>query len=70
MKLSDIYIKNIAGSYNSKSAVTFLCSDAVPCENILLVDINLNYTVPDRPQTARFNVMGKLQGLEVLNSRF
>ncbi|KAK8998800.1 hypothetical protein V6N11_069986 [Hibiscus sabdariffa] len=50
VKLKDILIRNISGTYNTKSAVTLLCSSDAPCENIRLVNISLNYLVPHTPR--------------------
>lgn len=70
MKLSNIDFKNISGTYNTESGVTLLCSSGVPCENIHLIDINLNPTEPETPREGRFNVKGVVNGLEILNSSF
>ncbi|GAV64164.1 Glyco_hydro_28 domain-containing protein, partial [Cephalotus follicularis] len=68
--LSNIIIKNITGTYNSNSAVALLCSTGVPCENIQLVDINLNNVVPENTRQGRLSVKGILNGLQVINSTF
>ncbi|KAK5794491.1 hypothetical protein PVK06_035722 [Gossypium arboreum] len=70
VKLKDIFIKNINGTYSTKSAVIFLCSSEAPCENVQLVNINLNYLVPNSPRQGRLNIKGFLNGLQVINSRF
>ncbi|KAF3456273.1 hypothetical protein FNV43_RR00923 [Rhamnella rubrinervis] len=70
VKLTDIQIKNISGTYNSEFAVTLLCSSVAPCENLTLADISLSNTKPDSSQTGRFSVNGGLHGLDVLNSSF
>lgn len=70
MKLSNIHFKNISGTYNTESGVTLICSSGVPCENIHLIDINLNPTEPETPREGRFNVKGVVNGLEILNSSF
>lgn len=70
VKLSNIDFKNISGTYNTESGVTLLCSSGVPCENIHLIDINLNPTEPETPREGRFNVKGVVNGLEILNSSF
>ncbi|XP_021291843.1 exopolygalacturonase-like [Herrania umbratica] len=70
VKLTDIFIRNVNGTYNTKSAVTLLCSTEVPCENVQLVNISLNYVVPDSPRQGRWSMKGFLHGLQVINSRF
>lgn len=70
VKLSNIDFKNISGTYNTESGVTLICSSGVPCENIHLIDINLNPTEPETPREGRFNVKGVVNGLEILNSSF
>ncbi|OMO98562.1 Glycoside hydrolase, family 28 [Corchorus olitorius] len=70
VKLRDISIKNINGTYNTKSAVAFFCSTEVPCENVHLVNVNLKYLVPDNPRQGRLSIKGYLNGLQVINSRF
>ncbi|KAK9287789.1 hypothetical protein L1049_016229 [Liquidambar formosana] len=44
VKLSNISFKNIRGTSNTKPAVTIRCSSTTPCENMELVNVNLNYT--------------------------
>ncbi|KAK6278554.1 hypothetical protein POUND7_018821 [Theobroma cacao] len=70
VKLTDIFIRNVNGTYNTNSAVTLLCSTEVPCENVQLVNISLNYVVPDSPRQGRLSMKGFLHGLQVINSRF
>lgn len=70
VELSNIHFKNISGTYNTESGVTLICSSGVPCENIHLIDINLNPTEPETPREGRFNVKGVVNGLEILNSSF
>ncbi|XVE65581.1 hypothetical protein DITRI_Ditri08aG0011400 [Diplodiscus trichospermus] len=71
VKLTDILIRNINGTYNTKSAVTLLCSSEVPCQNVQLVNISLKDAVPDsRPRQGRLSMKGFLHGLQVINSRF
>ncbi|XP_038992212.1 exopolygalacturonase-like [Hibiscus syriacus] len=70
VKVKDILIRNISGTYNTKSAVTLLCSSDAPCEDIRLVNISLNYLVPHTPRQGRFNIKGFLNGLQVINSKF
>ncbi|XVF62542.1 hypothetical protein PTKIN_Ptkin09bG0016300 [Pterospermum kingtungense] len=71
VKLTDIFIRTIKGTYNTKSAVTLLCSSEVPCENVHLVNISLNHVVPDTtPRQGRLSLNGFLNGLQVINSWF
>lgn len=70
VELSNIHFKNISGTYNTESGVTLICSSGVPCDNIHLIDINLNPTEPETPREGRFNVKGVVNGLEILNSSF
>lgn len=41
MKLTDIHFKNIRGTTNSKAPVALHCSEALPCEGVEFVDIDL-----------------------------
>ncbi|XP_059298475.1 exopolygalacturonase clone GBGE184 [Lycium ferocissimum] len=41
VKLVDIHFKNIRGTTNSKAPVALNCSEALPCDGIELVDIDL-----------------------------
>ncbi|KAJ4844966.1 hypothetical protein Tsubulata_011697 [Turnera subulata] len=69
VKLRDIYLKNIQGTYNTPSAVTLLCSSSVPCENIQLVGVNLTNMLPtSRPREGRLNVKG-VTAMALLTSR-
>ncbi|GLU08465.1 hypothetical protein SLE2022_253770 [Rubroshorea leprosula] len=72
VKLTDILIKNITGTYNTKSAVSLLCSSGVPCQNIHLVDIKLNYTGPELGRLAlgHLSTRGNVKGLKISNSKF
>lgn len=62
--------KNISGTYNTKFAVTLKCSYAVPCENVQIVDINLNNPEPASKKQGHFIVNGWVQDLQALNSKF
>ncbi|XP_015573279.2 exopolygalacturonase [Ricinus communis] len=72
VKLSNISVKNVSGTYNTNSAVTLLCSSNVPCENIKIIDVNLNNTVSNgsTPRQGRLNLKGVINGFQVDNSRF
>lgn len=41
VKISQIMYRNITGTTKSEKAMTFACSDTVPCSNIVLSNINL-----------------------------
>merc|ERR1712115_557086 len=51
VKLSDIRYINIQGTTVSNNAVDLECSSLLPCERILLSNINLKYTGP-KPLTS------------------
>ncbi|KAM7279377.1 hypothetical protein ACFE04_006511 [Oxalis oulophora] len=71
VKLANIHAENITGTYNTKFAVSLWCSTDVSCENLRLVNINLNSTMPENEQQqGRFNVNGVVNGLQVYNSSF
>ncbi|XP_030463087.2 exopolygalacturonase-like [Syzygium oleosum] len=70
VKLSNMLFKNITGTYNSKEAVTMLCSPSVPCENVLLVGIHLNWTEQEDPRAGHVSLKGLIQGLDIINSSF
>ncbi|KAL5988006.1 hypothetical protein ACLOJK_035769 [Asimina triloba] len=54
VKISDVKFANIQGSSASKVAVNLLCSKSVPCQNVKLENINLEYKgeKPDGPAVA------------------
>ncbi|XP_038722269.1 exopolygalacturonase clone GBGA483-like [Tripterygium wilfordii] len=73
VKIKDVTIKNVRGTYKSDSAVTLLCSPSVPCENMKLVDINLtpNHEEDDDEwREGNLNLNGAVDGLQVINSNF
>lgn len=72
MKLSNIEFKNIRGTYGSDFGVNLKCSSLVACENITLIDVNLNgtKTSTDKWQQEKFSTKGWLNGLAVFNSTF
>ncbi|KAK6937352.1 Glycoside hydrolase, family 28 [Dillenia turbinata] len=43
VKISNVHYKNITGTSATEAGISFLCSEAVPCEGIELSDINLSY---------------------------
>ncbi|XWS53576.1 hypothetical protein CRYUN_Cryun10bG0013200 [Craigia yunnanensis] len=69
-ELTDIFIRNISGTYNTKSVVTLLCSSEVPCENVQLVNVSLKHVVPNSPGQGCLSMKGFIHGLQVINSSF
>ncbi|KAJ1704618.1 hypothetical protein LUZ63_004397 [Rhynchospora breviuscula] len=49
VKLSNIFFKDITGSSKSQAAVTVKCSQAAPCQNVNLQNVNLQYTGGSNP---------------------
>ncbi|CAA6653949.1 unnamed protein product [Spirodela intermedia] len=43
VKISNVRFQNISGSSSTKVAINLSCSEAEPCEDIQLIDINLAY---------------------------
>jgi polygalacturonase len=41
VKVSNVVYKNIKGTSASEEAINFSCSQSVPCEEIVLQDVNL-----------------------------
>lgn len=70
LELKNITFRQISGTYNTKSAVTLLCSNEASCEDIQFVDINLKFTQPESPPQGRFNANGVIHHLLVNNSSF
>ncbi|KAF3490482.1 hypothetical protein F2Q69_00056090 [Brassica cretica] len=72
VKLSNIEFKNIRGTYSSDFGVNLRCSSIVACENITLIDVNLNgtKTPKEKWEQEKFSTKGSLNGLAVYNSNF
>ncbi|KAJ0253888.1 hypothetical protein HA466_0114870 [Hirschfeldia incana] len=72
VKLSNIEFKNIRGTYISDFGVNLKCSSLVACENITLIEVNLNgtKTLKEKGQQEKFSTKGSLNGLAVYNSNF
>ncbi|KAG2261098.1 hypothetical protein Bca52824_068177 [Brassica carinata] len=72
VKLSNIEFKNIRGTYISDFGVNLRCSSVAACENITLIDVNLNgsKTLKEKLQQEKFSTTGRLNGLAVFNSTF
>lgn len=43
VKISNVFYQNIRGTTSSPVAVSLTCSALVPCQNVHLQDINLQY---------------------------
>lgn len=52
MQIEDVTFKNIRGISDSEIALKLQCSEALPCKNVKLIDINLSYNVPGRRATS------------------
>ncbi|KAF8105591.1 hypothetical protein N665_0157s0160 [Sinapis alba] len=72
VRLSNIEFKNIRGTYRSDFGVNLRCSSLVACENVTLIDVNLNgtSTLKEKWQQEKFSTKGRLNGLAVFNSTF
>ncbi|KAF8083043.1 hypothetical protein N665_0794s0004 [Sinapis alba] len=65
IKLVDISFRNIRGTSGNKDAVKLLCSKGLPCENVEIGDINIEYKGADGPPTFECtNVTPKLVGTQ------
>ncbi|KAG2713811.1 hypothetical protein I3843_04G183100 [Carya illinoinensis] len=63
VKISDVTFKNIKGTANTREAVTLVCSKAVPCQKVLLSDIDIQYHGKDgRPTFQCTNIKPMLSG--------
>ncbi|KAG9448568.1 hypothetical protein H6P81_008533 [Aristolochia fimbriata] len=67
VKISDVVFENIRGSSATKVAVNLLCSGGVPCQNVKLSDIDLDYFGPEgeSSESTCSNVKGVSSGLQV-----
>nr|QDK56791.1 polygalacturonase [Mangifera indica] len=70
VKISNMNFKNIRGTYNTPTGVSLFCSSGVPCENIHLADINMQFIKRETRDQGHFSVMGVVHGLEILTSSF
>ncbi|XP_019100584.1 PREDICTED: polygalacturonase-like [Camelina sativa] len=65
IKLVDVSFTNIRGTSANKDAVKLLCSKGYPCENVVVGNINIEYTGRDGPATFMCsNVKPKLVGIQ------
>lgn len=62
VKVSEVAYLNIKGTSASKEVMRFACSQTVPCENILLADIDLTATSGCTPTTYCENAIGCTTG--------
>nr|GMD38331.1 exopolygalacturonase-like [Ipomoea batatas] len=65
VQINDVTFNNIWGTSTSKVALALQCSPLVPCKDVNLVDINLNYFLPrEGPALSSCrNVIGKSKGI-------
>ncbi|OWM75435.1 exopolygalacturonase-like [Punica granatum] len=49
VKISNVSFKNIRGSSSTATAVKLACSSKVPCQDVVVGDINLTYKGPEAP---------------------
>ncbi|CAA6658042.1 unnamed protein product [Spirodela intermedia] len=54
VKVHQVSFKNIRGTSATRNAIKFACSDKVPCEKILLKNIQLSLLSGDRPSSYRW----------------
>ncbi|KAG9456633.1 hypothetical protein H6P81_001141 [Aristolochia fimbriata] len=64
VRLRDITYRNIRGVSTSETAVMFLCSAEVPCQNVDLVNINLSFKGEGPSKSSCFNVDGVASGMQ------
>ncbi|XP_058068980.1 exopolygalacturonase-like [Magnolia sinica] len=65
VKISDVKFMNIRGSSASQVAVNFLCSKGVPCQDVHLQSINLEYNGLDGPaKSLCYNIKGTSSGMQ------
>ncbi|KAL5976943.1 hypothetical protein ACLOJK_021280 [Asimina triloba] len=62
VKISDVVYRNIGGTSASKVAVEFDCSKSIPCQGIVLKDINLVGAGGEATESSCKNVHGTAQG--------
>jgi len=43
IKISQVSFKNITGTSGTKEGIVLLCSSGVPCEDVVLTDIDLKF---------------------------
>lgn len=66
VKISDISFTNIRGTSSSPVAVTLHCSRGIPCQNVKLHDIHLDYTAgASAAKSACLNVKATYSGTQI-----
>ncbi|KAI3759242.1 hypothetical protein L6452_06911 [Arctium lappa] len=66
VQIRNVTFRKVYGTSSSKVAVKIQCSKHVPCEDVKLVNINLEYRGSEGPAASScFNVRGKSYGLQL-----
>ncbi|KAL4180372.1 hypothetical protein AMTRI_Chr13g91800 [Amborella trichopoda] len=66
VKISDVSFKNIRGTSATETAVTLHCSNGLPCQNVRLQDVQLNYYGPGkRAKATCMNVKASYSGTQI-----
>ncbi|GAB4859361.1 hypothetical protein Ancab_010825 [Ancistrocladus abbreviatus] len=55
VRINGVVFKNITGTTASKTAIMLSCSKTMPCQNVQLSDINVQYTGKDGPAVAQIS---------------
>ncbi|KAF9622494.1 hypothetical protein IFM89_031898 [Coptis chinensis] len=63
VKLQDITFRNIRGTTSTPEAVKLICSSALPCQNVILQDINLQYSAGSKSECQ--NVYPRYAGIQI-----
>lgn len=67
VKISNVSFKNIRGTSATKLAVKLACSRSIPCKNVQMSDISLQYNGKDGPITSKCKNVMKLSASGKLN---
>ncbi|XP_051145098.1 probable polygalacturonase At1g80170 isoform X2 [Andrographis paniculata] len=65
VKVSGVTFKEVVGTSSTERAVTLMCSEAVPCQDIILDDIHIRTTNDEEPSYECQNVRGRASGDKV-----
>ncbi|KAG6577488.1 Exopolygalacturonase, partial [Cucurbita argyrosperma subsp. sororia] len=68
VKIRDARYENIRGTSATQAAVNFECSQVLPCEGIVLQDINLSFNGRGQPTSICHNVKGSAFGKQLPSS--
>ena len=68
VKIRDVRYENIRGTSATQVAVNFECSHVLPCEDIVLGNINLPFKGAGQPTSICNNVKGHAFGKQFPNS--